>query len=148
MALYREYKVNPMAGCLPMFIQLPVFFALYRVLYNAIELRGASFLYIPDLSQKDPYYIAPLLMGATMILQQRMSPTSADPKQARMMMFMPIIFTAMFLNFSSGLVLYFLFSNVLAIGEQYIVRRWAARNSGQAGAAVMTISPGKGRKAK
>jgi YidC/Oxa1 family membrane protein insertase len=144
MALYREYKVNPMAGCLPMFIQLPVFFALYRVLYNAIELRGASFLYIPDLSQKDPYYIAPLLMGATMILQQKMSPTSADPKQAKMMMFMPVIFTAMFLNFSSGLVLYFLFSNVLAIGEQYLVRRWAARNSGSA---VTTISPAKGKKA-
>jgi YidC/Oxa1 family membrane protein insertase len=143
MALYREYKVNPMAGCLPMFIQLPVFFALYRVLYNAIELRGASFLYIPDLSQKDPYYIAPLLMGATMILQQKMSPTSADPKQAKMMMFMPVIFTAMFLNFSSGLVLYFLFSNVLAIGEQYLVRRWAARNSGQAGTTVQAISPGK-----
>jgi YidC/Oxa1 family membrane protein insertase len=148
MALYREYKVNPMAGCLPMFIQLPVFFALYRVLYNAIELRGASFLYIPDLSQKDPYYIAPLLMGATMILQQKMSPTSADPKQAKMMMFMPVIFTAMFLNFSSGLVLYFLFSNVLAIGEQYLVRRWAARNSGQAGAVIATVSPGKGRKKK
>ncbi len=124
MALYRQYKVNPMAGCLPMFVQIPVFFALYRVLYNAIELRGASFLYIPDLSQKDPYYITPLLMGATMILQQRLSPTSGDPKQAKMMMFMPIIFTAMFLNFSSGLVLYFLFSNVLSIGEQFLVRRW------------------------
>jgi len=148
MGLYKEYKVNPMAGCLPMVVQIPVFFALYRVLYNAIELRGASFLYIPDLSQKDPYYIAPLLMGATMILQQKLSPSSADPKQARMMMFMPIIFTAMFLNFSSGLVLYFLFSNVLAIGEQYLVRRWAARNSGQAGTAVTTSSSGKGRKSK
>jgi len=148
MALYKQYKVNPMAGCAPMVIQIPVFFALYRVLYNAIELRGASFLYIPDLSLKDPYYITPLLMGATMILQQRMSPTSADPKQAKMMMFMPIIFTAMFLNFSSGLVLYFLFSNVIAIGEQTLVRKWTSR-SGEGAIAVVREKPDrKGKKKK
>jgi len=148
MALYKQYKVNPMAGCAPMVIQIPVFFALYRVLYNAIELRGASFLYIPDLSLKDPYYITPLLMGATMLLQQRMSPTSADPKQAKMMMFMPIIFTAMFLNFSSGLVIYFLFSNIMAIGEQTLIRKWTSR-SGQDAVAVIREKPsGKGRKKK
>jgi YidC/Oxa1 family membrane protein insertase len=146
MALYKQYKVNPMAGCAPMVIQIPVFFALYRVLYNAIELRGASFLYIPDLSLKDPYYITPLLMGATMILQQRMSPTSADPKQAKMMMFMPIIFTAMFLNFSSGLVLYFLFSNVIAIGEQTLVRKWTSRSGGGAIAVVREKPSSKGKK--
>ena len=142
MALYKQYKVNPMAGCAPMVIQIPVFFALYRVLYNAIELRGASFLYIPDLSLKDPYYITPLLMGATMILQQRMSPTSADPKQAKMMMFMPIIFTAMFINFSSGLVLYFLFSNLMAIGEQYVIRRWAGK-SGLPAATPVPVKKGR-----
>jgi YidC/Oxa1 family membrane protein insertase len=148
MALYKQYKVNPMAGCAPMIIQIPVFFALYRVLYNAIELRGASFLYIPDLSLKDPYYIAPLLMGATMILQQRMSPTSADPKQAKMMMFMPIIFTAMFLNFSSGLVLYFLFSNVIAIGEQTLVRKWTSRSELAGAAVIREKTPAKGKKKK
>jgi YidC/Oxa1 family membrane protein insertase len=145
MALYKQYKVNPMAGCAPMVIQIPVFFALYRVLFNAIELRGASFLYIPDLSLKDPYYITPLLMGATMLLQQRMSPTSADPKQAKMMMFMPIIFTAMFLNFSSGLVLYFLFSNIIAIGEQTLVRKWSSRSGGDA-SVVIREKPAKGKK--
>lgn len=143
MTLYKENKVNPMAGCLPMVLQIPVFFALYKVLYNAIELRGATFLYIPDLSLKDPYYISPLLMGATMILQQRLSPTSADPKQARMMMFMPIIFTAMFLNFSSGLVLYFLFSNVISIGEQFLIRRWAG--SAPAAAVNLEKAPSKGK---
>jgi YidC/Oxa1 family membrane protein insertase len=147
MALYKEYKVNPMAGCLPMVVQIPVFFALYRVLYNAIELRGASFLYIPDLSQKDPYYITPLLMGATMILQQRLSPTSADPKQAKMMMFMPIIFTAMFLNFSSGLVLYFLFSNIFAIGEQTLVRKWSSRGEAKP-AVIKEVAPRKAGKKK
>ena len=147
MELYKEYKVNPMAGCFPMVIQIPVFFALYRVLFNAIELRGASFLYIPDLSQKDPYYIAPLLMGATMILQQRMSPTSADPKQAKMMMFMPIIFTAMFLNFSSGLVLYFLFSNIFAIGEQTLVRKWSSRSATEP-AVIREVTPKKSGKKK
>jgi len=136
-----------MAGCFPMVIQIPVFFALYRVLFNAIELRGASFLYIPDLSQKDPYYIAPLLMGATMILQQRMSPTSADPKQAKMMMFMPIIFTAMFLNFSSGLVLYFLFSNIFAIGEQTLVRKWSSRSATEP-AVIREVTPKKSGKKK
>ncbi len=148
MALYKQYKVNPMAGCLPMVIQIPVFFALYRVLYNAIELRGASFLYIPDLSLKDPYYITPLLMGATMILQQRMTPTSVDPKQARMMMFMPIIFTAMFLNFSSGLVLYFLFSNIFAIGEQTLVRKWSSRSAASAPALVEQTAKRPGKKKK
>lgn len=146
MTLYKENKVNPMAGCLPMLLQIPVFFALYKVLYNAIELRGATFLYIPDLSLKDPYYISPLLMGITMLLQQRLSPTSADPKQARMMMFMPIIFTAMFLNFSSGLVLYFLFSNVISIGEQFLIRRWSG--SAPAAAAAVEKTPAKGKRAR
>ena len=127
MAVYKEHKVNPMAGCLPMVVQIPVFFALYKVLYNAIELRGAGFLYIPDLSLKDPYYITPILMGVTMLIQQRMTPSVGDPMQAKMMMFMPVIMTAMFINFSSGLVLYFLFSNIMSIGEQKLFRVLAAR---------------------
>jgi len=134
MAIYKEHKVNPMAGCLPMVVQIPVFFALYKVLYNAIELRGAGFLYIPDLSLKDPYYITPILMGVTMLIQQRMTPSVGDPMQAKMMMFMPVIMTAMFINFSSGLVLYFLFSNIMSIGEQKLFRVIAAR--GQAKAAL------------
>jgi YidC/Oxa1 family membrane protein insertase len=141
MAVYKEHKVNPMAGCLPMVIQIPVFFALYKVLYNAIELRGAGFLYIPDLSLKDPYYITPILMGVTMLIQQRMTPTVGDPMQAKMMMFMPVIMTAMFINFSSGLVLYFLFSNIMSIGEQKLFRAIGAR--GQA-AAVPADDPGAG----
>jgi YidC/Oxa1 family membrane protein insertase len=132
MAIYKEHKVNPMAGCLPMVVQIPVFFALYKVLYNAIELRGAGFLYMPDLSLKDPYYIAPILMGVTMLIQQRMTPTVGDPMQAKMMMFMPVIMTAMFINFSSGLVLYFLFSNIMSIGEQKLFRVIAARGQAKA----------------
>lgn len=132
MAIYKENKVNPMAGCLPMVVQIPVFFALYKVLYNAIELRGAGFLYIPDLSLKDPYYITPILMGVTMLIQQRMTPSVGDPMQAKMMMFMPVIMTAMFINFSSGLVLYFLFSNIMSIGEQKLFRVMAARGQAKA----------------
>ena len=134
MAVYKEHKVNPMAGCLPMVVQIPVFFALYKVLYNAIELRGAGFLYIPDLSLKDPYYITPILMGVTMLIQQRMTPSVGDPMQAKMMMFMPVIMTAMFINFSSGLVLYFLFSNIMSIGEQKLFRVIAARGQAKAAA--------------
>jgi YidC/Oxa1 family membrane protein insertase len=132
MEIYKEHKVNPMAGCLPMVVQIPVFFALYKVLYNAIELRGAGFLYIPDLSLKDPYYITPILMGITMLIQQRMTPSVGDPMQAKMMMFMPVIMTAMFINFSSGLVLYFLFSNLMSIGEQKLFRTLAAREQAKA----------------
>jgi YidC/Oxa1 family membrane protein insertase len=146
MALYKEHKVNPMAGCLPMLVQIPVFFALYKVLYNAIELRAAGFLYIPDLSLKDPYYITPILMGVTMLIQQRMTPTVGDPMQAKMMMFMPVIMTAMFINFSSGLVLYFLFSNVMSIGEQKLFRVIGARGKAAAAAAATEEPPAGNRK--
>ncbi|UCG78913.1 MAG: membrane protein insertase YidC [Nitrospirota bacterium] len=127
MALYKKHKVNPMGGCLPMLIQIPVFFALYKVLLVAIEMRGAPWaLWITDLSVKDPYYVLPIVMGASMFLQQKMTPTSADPKQAKIMMLMPVIFTFMFLNFSSGLVLYWLMSNVLSIVQQIFVNRKVA----------------------
>ena len=122
MALYKKHKVNPMGGCLPMLLQIPVFFALYKVLMVSIELRGAPFmLWITDLSMKDPYYVMPLVMGATMFLQQRMTPSAGDPKQQKIMMFMPVIFTFMFLNFASGLVLYWLTNNLLSIGQQFYV---------------------------
>ncbi len=138
MNLYKIYKVNPMGGCLPMVLQIPVFFALYRMLYEAIELRHAPFFgWINDLSAPDrlfhlnmsipfmePPYGIPVLtiiMGVTMIVQQRMSPPPGDPTQAKMMMFMPIIFTVIFINFSSGLVLYWLVNNILSIAQQYYI---------------------------
>ncbi len=127
MQLYKTYGVNPMGGCLPILVQLPVFIALYQALLNCIELRHASFItYLPgtdllwlaDLSVKDPYYITPLVMGATMFLQQWLSPAMGDPQQRRIMMIMPLVFTVMFINFPSGLVLYWLCNNVLSIAQQ------------------------------
>jgi YidC/Oxa1 family membrane protein insertase len=143
MSLYKTYKVNPMGGCLPMVIQIPVFFALFRILGNSIELRHAPFvLWINDLSAPDrlfhlpftiPYMTPPsgipvltLLMGASMFIQQKMTPTPGDPMQAKIMLFMPVIFTFMFINFPSGLVLYWLVNNVLSIGQQYRIIKRAA----------------------
>jgi YidC/Oxa1 family membrane protein insertase len=140
MGLYRTYKINPLGGCLPMVVQLPVFFALYRMLYEAIELRHAPFfLWINDLSAPDrlfrfnftvpfmePPYGIPVLtiiMGASMLLQQKMSPPMGDATQAKMMMFMPIIFTVIFINFSSGLVLYWLVNNIISIAQQYFTQK-------------------------
>ncbi len=141
MTLYRTYKINPMSGCLPMIIQLPVFFALFRVLGSAIELRHAPFfLWIDDLSAPDRLFSFPfsvplmsppygipvltLLMGASMFLQQKMTPAPGDPAQAKMMMFLPLIFTFFFINFPSGLVLYWLVNNLISIGQQYhIIKR-------------------------
>jgi YidC/Oxa1 family membrane protein insertase len=126
MALYKKHKVNPVGGCLPMLIQLPVFFALYKILLTTVELKGAPFvLWITDLSLKDPYYVLPVVMGLTMLLQQKMTPTAMDPKQAKMMMMMPIVFTFMFLQFSAGLVLYWLVNNTLGIIQQYFVNKKA-----------------------
>ena len=120
MALYKKHKVNPIGGCLPMVLQIPVFIALYNVLLNAIELRGAPFIFwITDRAVKDPYYVLPIVMGATMVLQQKMTPTAMDPKQAKMMMFMPVVFTFMFLSFASGLVVYWLINNILGIAQQH-----------------------------
>jgi YidC/Oxa1 family membrane protein insertase len=124
MELYKRRKVNPLGGCLPLLLQMPVFFALYQALPNAIELRQAPFiLWIRDLSDKDPTYITPLLMGATMFVQQKMTTVSADPTQMKMMSFMPIFFTFIFLNFPSGLVLYWLVTNVLSIGHQFYINK-------------------------
>jgi YidC/Oxa1 family membrane protein insertase len=124
MALYSMNKVNPAGGCVPILVQIPVFFALYRALLGAIELRHAPFLlWIVDLSAKDPLYITPIFMGGTMFLQQKMTPMSGDPRQAQIMLFMPIVFTAMFLNLPSGLVLYWTVNNILTIGHQYYLNK-------------------------
>ncbi|NTU43032.1 MAG: membrane protein insertase YidC [Nitrospirales bacterium] len=124
MELYKTNKVNPMGGCLPMVLQIPVFFALYKVLLISIELRGAPFMFwIQDLSTKDPYYILPVVMGATMVIQQKMTPSTMEPMQQKMMMIMPVVFTFMFLSFPSGLVVYWLVNNLLSIGQQFYMNR-------------------------
>ena len=136
MGLYKTYKINPLGGCLPMLIQIPFFFALYRVLMAAIELRHAPFmLWINDLSMPDRLWLGfdipflhglpvlTLLMGGSMYLQQKMTPTVADPTQARIMQFLPVIFTFMFLNFASGLVLYWFVNNLLSMLQQYLINR-------------------------
>lgn len=124
MKIYKEHKVNPAGGCLPMLIQMPIFWGFFRLLMVTIEFRHAPFLlWITDLSVKDPIYITPVLMGITQYISQKMTPTSADPSQQKMMMIMPVIMTIFFMNFSSGLVLYWLTNNVLQIGQQYIMNR-------------------------
>lgn len=140
MAMYKAHKVNPMGGCLPMIIQIPVFFGLYNTLLYAIELRHSPFIWwVQDLSAPDtlfghipPWFplignfaigLFPIIMGATMFLQQKMTPTAGDPMQAKIMLFMPVIFTVMFLNFPSGLVIYWLFNNIISIGQQYYINK-------------------------
>ena len=124
MAMYRSHKVNPMSGCLPILIQIPVFIGLYNTLLYAIELRHSPFFWwIQDLSAKDPYYITPIIMGATQFIQQKMTPTVGDPMQAKIMLLMPVVFTFIFLNFPAGLVIYWLLNNVLSIGQQYYINR-------------------------
>jgi YidC/Oxa1 family membrane protein insertase len=124
MDLYKRRKVNPLGGCLPMVVQIPIFIALYWGLMGSIELRHAPFIFwIKDLSYRDPIYISPILMGASMVWQQKMTPTMGDPRQAKMMMLMPIVFTFLFLGFPSGLVVYWLVSNVLTIGQQYLTNK-------------------------
>jgi len=137
MELYRKHGVNPFSGCVPMLLQIPIFVGLYNALLNAIELRHAPFVgWITDLSAPDRLMVGGvgipvlvILMGASMLAQQWMTPAQGDPTQRRMMMFMPVIFTAMFLNFPSGLVLYWLVNNVLSIGQQYLVMRAATQGA-------------------
>lgn len=124
MELYKKEKVNPLGGCLPILIQIPVFIALYYVLLGSVELRQAPFIFwITDLSAKDPYYVLPVLMGISMFIQQKLNPAPADPMQAKVFMFMPVIFTALFLNFPAGLVLYWLVNNLLSIVQQWFITR-------------------------
>jgi YidC/Oxa1 family membrane protein insertase len=127
MAVYKEHKVNPLGGCMPLLLQMPFLFAFYRLLSVAIELRQAPFIsWLQDLSAKDPYYVLPIVMGITMLISQKMTPMSpgADPSQARMMMIMSVVMTVFFLNVSSGLNLYFLCSNVFQIAFQKVAERW------------------------
>lgn len=127
MELYKEHNVNPLGGCLPLLLQFPLLFAFYSLLANTIELRQAPFIgWLQDLSVKDPYYVLPVIMGVTMYISQKMTPMApgTDPTQAKMMSFMPILFTVMMFNLSSGLNLYFLFSNIFQIGFQKIAERW------------------------
>ncbi|MBM4135628.1 MAG: membrane protein insertase YidC [Nitrospira sp.] len=146
MELYKKHKVNPLGGCLPILLQIPVFFALYKILMIAIELRGAPFmLWIKDLSAPDTLFghipssipliggfavgPLPIVMGITMLIQQKMTPTSMDPKQNQIMMLMPIVFTFLFLNFASGLVLYWLMNNVFSIAQQFYANRKLAKQA-------------------
>ncbi len=124
MKLYKEEKINPLGGCLPIVVQIPVFIALYWVLLESVEMRQAPFiLWIADLSTKDPYFILPILMGATMLIQHRLNPTPLDPIQAKIMLALPIVFTFFFAFFPSGLVLYWVVNNTLSIAQQWYITR-------------------------
>ena len=124
MELYKKEKVNPLGGCLPMLIQIPIFFSIYRVLVNAIELKGAGFLWINDLSQMDPYFILPVLMGVTMYAHQVITPNNfTDPMQEKVFKFLPVIFTFFMATFSSGLVLYWTINNILSFIQQFIINK-------------------------
>ena len=124
MELYTKTGVSPLGGCLPMLVQMPVFIALYWVLLESVELRHAPFVgWLTDLSVRDPYFILPLLMGATMFLQTKLSPAPADPMQAKVMQIMPIMMTVLFLWFPAGLVLYWLTNGLLGILQQWYITR-------------------------
>jgi len=123
MELYKSEKINPAAGCLPILVQIPVFISIYWVLIEMVELRQTPFLYLPDLSMKDPYFILPLIMGASMWFQQRLNPPPADPIQAKIMMMLPVVFTVFFLWFPSGLVLYWVTNNILSITQQVYINK-------------------------
>lgn len=124
MNLYKEERINPLGGCLPMLVQIPFFIALFNILYTTIDLRQAPFLFwIHDLSDKDPYYVLPIIMGISMFFQQYTQPSTMDPTQAKVMLFLPVVYTFFFLNFPSGLVLYWLVNNLLSIGQQYLMSR-------------------------
>ncbi len=130
MELYKKHGANPMGGCLPMILQIPVFFAIYRVLQNAIELKGAAWiLWVEDLAIMDPYYILPVAMGITMFLHQRITPTNfTDPMQEKIMKFLPLIFTFFFVTFPAGLTLYWFTNNLFSIAQQYYVNSLFAKN--------------------
>ena len=124
MELYRKEKINPMGGCLPILVQMPVFIALYWVLMESVELRHAPFfLWIKDLSVMDPYFVLPLLMGASMFFMQKLNPPPPDPMQAKIMQWMPVMFTFFFLWFPAGLVLYWVVNNLLSMAQQYVITK-------------------------
>ncbi|MBT7271639.1 MAG: membrane protein insertase YidC [Nitrospina sp.] len=124
--LYKKHKVNPLGGCLPMLLQIPVFIGLYHALFFSIELRGAPFVgWVKDLSVADPYYVWPVIMGATMFLQQKLNPSIGDPMQQKIMMMLPIVFTFLFMSFPSGLVLYWTINNILTISQQAYIYKFS-----------------------
>ncbi|MDR1063216.1 MAG: membrane protein insertase YidC [Azoarcus sp.] len=130
MNLYRTEKINPLGGCLPIIVQIPVFLALYWVLLGSVEMRQAPWLgWIQDLSARDPYFILPIIMGASMLIQMKLNPNPPDPMQAKIMMAMPIVFTFMFLWFPSGLVLYWVVNNILSIAQQWQITRMIEQGS-------------------
>lgn len=137
MEMYKKHGANPMGGCLPLILQIPVFFALYRVLLNAVELQGASWiLWIEDLAQMDPYFVLPILMGASMWFQQKITPSNfTDPLQEKIFKFFPIIMTVFFIYFPSGLVLYWLVNNLFTIAQQYFINHMYAKQKAVAVAA-------------
>ncbi len=123
MELYKKEKINPASGCLPILVQIPVFISLYWVLLEMVELRQTPFWYLADLSAQDPYYILPVIMGASMFVQQKLNPPPPDPMQAKIMMSLPFVFTIFFLWFPSGLVLYWVVNNVLSIAQQWVINK-------------------------
>jgi YidC/Oxa1 family membrane protein insertase len=125
MRIYKEEKINPLGGCLPIVVQIPVFIALYWVLLESVELRHAPFIphWINDLSSKDPYYILPILMGISMFIQQKLNPAPMDPMQAKVLKLLPFIFTLFFAFFPAGLVLYWVVNNILSIAQQWVITR-------------------------
>jgi YidC/Oxa1 family membrane protein insertase len=124
MGLYRTEKVNPLGGCLPILIQIPVFIALYWVLLSSVEMRGAPWLgWIKDLSVPDPFYILPIVMAVSMFVQTKLNPTPPDPVQAKVMTIMPLVFSVMFFFFPAGLVLYWVVNNILSIAQQWQINR-------------------------
>ena len=130
MNLYRTEKINPLGGCLPILVQIPVFIALYWVLLGSVEMRQTPWLgWIQDLSTKDPYYILPIIMGISMFVQTKLNPTPPDPIQAKVMLLMPLIFSVMFLWFPSGLVLYWVVNNLLSIAQQWQITRMIERGN-------------------
>jgi YidC/Oxa1 family membrane protein insertase len=124
MELYRSEKINPLGGCLPILVQIPVFIALYWVLLASVEMRGAPWLgWIQDLATPDPYYILPIIMAVSMFVQTRLNPTPPDPIQAKVMLFMPIVFSVFFFFFPAGLVLYWVVNNILSIAQQWVITK-------------------------
>jgi YidC/Oxa1 family membrane protein insertase len=124
MDLYKQEKINPLGGCLPVLVQIPVFIALYWVLLSSVEMRNAPWiLWIKDLSVPDPYFILPIIMAISMFVQTKLNPTPPDPLQAKIMLWMPIIFSVMFFFFPAGLVLYWVVNNILSIAQQWQINQ-------------------------
>ena len=152
MKLYRDEKINPLGGCLPMLIQMPIFIGLYWMIFLSVELRQAPWLgWIHDLSRPDPFYILPILMAITMYLQTKMSPPPSDPAQAQMMKIMPLMFSIMFFFFPAALVLYYVVNNLLTIAQQWLINRQTAAAAPANGAPkveVLDKEPTKNKKKK